>query len=102
MPEEDDEENYTWGITHEMQMLITTVKAMPPWNRTQNDPKAKKLIREFMVKYSGDNIPEMVKDVLTDEEIRSLVENEQVSQEVIDSLHLKEEPVHDPWQRRLI
>ena len=93
MTETDDETSFrnVWDSNKELMFIASTIRAMPKWNRKKNDKRIRSLIREILDKSSGGNIAGMLSSVLTDHERQELVRNEQLSQEVLDSLHLKED-----------
>jgi hypothetical protein len=67
---------------------VSRLKNLPPNQQAENDVIARKLLDEI----SGHDVSGLLSRVLTNEEKGNLVKNEQVSQEFIDSLDLKQDP----------
>ena len=104
MTETDDETSFrnVWDSNKELMFIASTIRAMPKWNQENNDKKIRSLIREILDKSSGGNIAGMLSSVLTDHERQELVRNEQLSQEVLDSLHLKEDTASQGYGQSVI
>merc|ERR1712079_645925 len=93
MEETDDETSYrnSWGPDKDLMFVNSSISAMPKWNEERNGKKARALIRELLRKSSGGNILGMLSNVLTVQERQELIKDERISQEVKDSLDLKQD-----------
>ena len=101
---EENENAYDWTAGQDglffiqcLKDYVSRLKNLPPNQQAENDVIARKLLDEI----SGHDVSGLLSRVLTNEEKGNLVKNEQVSQEFIDSLELKQEPetpenINDP------
>jgi len=101
---EENDNAYDWTAGQDglffiqcLKDYVSRLKNLPPNQQAENDVIARKLLDEI----SGHDVSGLLSRVLTNEEKGNLVKNEQVSQEFIDSLELKQEPetpetINDP------
>ena len=92
---EENDNAYDWTAGQDglffiqcLKDYVSRLKNLPPNQQAENDVIARKLLDEI----SGHDVSGLLSRVLTNEEKGNLVKNEQVSQEFIDSLELKQEP----------
>ena len=92
---EENDNAYDWTAGQDglffiqcLKDYVSRLKNLPPNQQAENDVIARKLLDEI----SGNDVSGLLARVLTNEEKGNLVKNEQVSQEFIDSLELKQDP----------
>ncbi len=83
-----DSQEFVWDLEKEsiFQNHRDALRKLPPFNQQENEDHTKRIIREFLNKSSGGDVAGLLKSVLTEEEKKRLVDNQQLSQKFVDDL----------------